>query len=201
MSKRQSWEQRFAGEDYLFGTEPIEFLAQQAARLAPGMRALAIADGEGRNGVWLAERGLDVVSIDISENALAKAQRLAAERGVSIETLRVDVNEWDWPTAAFDLVVTVYFHPPSEDRKRLHAAIFEALRPGGLIILEAFSKQQIRYRSGGPDDPDRLYSADSLRREFAAANILLLEEKTLRRRTGRFPGKLAAVIRLIADNP
>lgn len=201
MSKRGSWEERYAGADYLFGTEPNDFLVEEAARLVPGGRALAVADGEGRNGVWLAQQGLDVVSVDFSANGLAKARALAAERGVAIETIQADLFHWDWPVAAFDLVVTFFIHPAPRQRDVLLGAMFRALKPGGLLIFEAFSKAQAENEFGGPDDPDRLYSSAILRQALAQAEILLLEEKTIIRRTGRFPGEPAAVVRCIARRP
>lgn len=201
MSRQDFWEDRYSGEGYLFGTEPNDFLVEEADRLLPGMRALAVADGEGRNGVWLAEQGLEVVSVDFSANALAKARALAAERGVRIETRQADLFSWDWPVAAFDLVVTFYIHPPSNNQRILLAAMFQALRPGGLLIFEAYSKAHAECEFGGPDDPDRLYATALLRQILAEAEILLLEEKTIVRRSGRYPGKPAAVLRLIARRP
>ena len=201
MSKQESWEDRYAGEGYLFGTEPNDFLAEEANRLVPGGRALAVADGEGRNGVWLAEQGLDVLSVDFSNNALTKARALAAERGVAIETQQADLMQCDWPVAAFDLVVTFFIHPPSDEQQVLLAAMFQALKPGGLLLFEAYGKTQANNEFGGPGDPDRCYSAAILRQALAPAEIMLLEEKTIIRRSGRFPGKPGDVVRLIARRP
>ena len=116
------WDRRFEGEDYLFGTETNAFLASQAFRLEPGMKALAVADGEGRNGVWLSERGLDVVSIDASTVGLAKARELARRRGVTLETVLADLAEWEWEPEAYDLVVAIFvqFAPP--ELRRIIAA-------------------------------------------------------------------------------
>ncbi len=172
MSRQDFWEDRYSGEGYLFGTEPNDFLAEEASRLVPGARALAVADGEGRNGVWLAEQGLDVVSVDFSANALAKARALAAERGVAIETRQADLFRWDWPIAAFDLVVTFFIHPPSRDQRILLEAMFRALRSDGLLIFEAYTKAHADCEFGGPDDPDRLYSAASLRQTQESGRAL-----------------------------
>ena len=201
MSRQDFWEDRYAGEDYLFGTEPNDFLAEEAHRLVPGTRALAVADGEGRNGVWLAEQGLDVLSVDFSNNALAKARALATDRGVAIETEQADLMHWDWPVAAFDLVVTFFIHPPARDQQILLAAMYQALKPGGLLIFEAYGKAQADNEYGGPSDPDRCYSDAILRQALGQAEILLLEEKTIIRRSGRFPGKPGDVVRLIARRP
>ena len=199
-SKQQSWEERYAGEDYLFGTEPNDFLAEEAARLVPGQRALAVADGEGRNGVWLAGKGLDVLSVDFSANALVKARALAAERGLTIKTEQADLFAWDWPVAAFDLAVAFFIQPGRAQQRILFAAMLAALKPGGMLIFEAHAKAQAASEFGGPDNPDHLYSVATVREALAGAEaeIVILEEKTIIRRGGRHPGKPAAVVRLIA---
>ena len=201
-SKQQSWEERYAGKYYLFGTEPNDFLAEEAARLVPLAQnhghALAVADGEGRNGVWLAGQGLDVLSVDFSANALAKARALAAERGLSIKTEQADLFAWDWPRAAFDLVAAFVIQPGPAQQRILFAAMLAALKPGGMLIFEAHAKAQAASEFGGPDDPDHLYSAAMVRQVLEGAEIVMLEEKTIIRRGGRHPGKPAAVVRLIA---
>ncbi|MDP7228274.1 MAG: class I SAM-dependent methyltransferase, partial [Alphaproteobacteria bacterium] len=193
-SKQQSWEERYAGENYLFGTEPNDFLAEEAARLVPGQRALAVADGEGRNGVWLAGKGLDVLSVDFSANALVKARALAAERGLTIKTEQADLFAWDWPVAAFDLAVAFFIQPGRAQQRILFAAMLAALKPGGMLIFEAHAKAQAASEFGGPDNPDHLYSAATVREALAGveAEIVILEEKTIIRRGGRHPGKPAA---------
>ena len=103
------WDERFDRADYWFGTEPTPFLAEQAHRLKPGMNALAIADGEGRNGVWLARQGLKVTTVDLSPKGIAKAQLLAKRFGVTIETICADLESWDWGAPRFDLVVGILF--------------------------------------------------------------------------------------------
>src|SRR5215475_9579824 len=107
MSDLDRWETRFSAPGYWFGTAPNAFLASQAHRLRPGQTALAIADGEGRNGVWLAERGLDVLSLDFSPRAGEKARALAAERGVRLRTEQADVTTWNWPVSEFDLIAAI----------------------------------------------------------------------------------------------
>ncbi|MEO5337177.1 MAG: class I SAM-dependent methyltransferase [Magnetospirillum sp. WYHS-4] len=194
------WDEKFSTADYIFGTEPDPFLVAQADRLKPGGRALAVADGEGRNGVWLAGRGLHVLSADASPNALRKAEALAAARGVGIDALCTDLLHWDWPRRAFDLVADVYFHLGPLDRPRLHRAMLEALVPGGLLVLVAFHPSQAGRGTGGPPDPERLYSADLLRGDFAGAEILHLEECEVfsdMRLDSHRPG-MAAVTRLLA---
>ena len=136
MSELERWQDRFAGEDYRFGTEPNLFLKSQAHRLRKGQTALSIADGEGRNGVFLAEQGLDVLSLDFSPNGQAKARKLAAARGVPIRTEQADVITWNYPPEAFDVVVAIFFQfaTPAE-RAKIFAGIKRTLKPGGLLLL------------------------------------------------------------------
>src|SRR5580698_8058037 len=130
MGELERWEGRYAPESYLFGKAPNAFLAAQKSRLPKTGRALSIADGEGRNGVWLAEQGLDVVSMDFSPTAQRKAHALAASRGVTITTEQTDLSTWDWPADAFDVIVAIFAQPL--ERTRLFAGIRRALKPGGL---------------------------------------------------------------------
>ena len=126
------------------------------------MRALVPGDGEGRNGVWLAEQGLIVDTLDLSAAGVAKARALAAACGVEINALQADALTWDWPEAHYDLVALIYLHLVAEDRRRLHAKALAALKPGGLIVLEAFRPEQIERQKqgvrGGPHDVELLYS-------------------------------------------
>ncbi len=125
------WNQRFATEDYLYGTEPNAYLASKAAFFKPGMRAIVPADGEGRNGAWLVGQGLEGVSIDSSAVGLAKAGRLARRRGVTIARIEADLCRWAWPVAEFDLCVAVFVHFDRVLRAAPHARMIGALRPGG----------------------------------------------------------------------
>src|ERR1019366_6633820 len=150
-SEFDRWEARFAAPEYLFGTEPNEFLREQAPLLPAHGRALAVADGEGRNGVWLAEQGLDVLSVDFSPKAEAKAQALAKSRGVSLRTERVDLITWNWPTAAFDVVAAIFiqFATP-EERRSIFAGMRKALKPRGLLLMQGYRPEQLAYKTGGP---------------------------------------------------
>jgi 2-polyprenyl-3-methyl-5-hydroxy-6-metoxy-1,4-benzoquinol methylase len=175
--QRARWNQRFSGDDYLFGTAPNTFLASQRPLLRPGQSALAVADGEGRNGVWLAEQGLDVLSIDFSANALAKAQRLAAARGVALRTEQVDLFAWDWSGRSFDVIAAIFvqFATPDE-RTVLFANIKQSLTPGGHLILQGYRPKQLDYGTGGPPNAENMYTADLLRRSFDDLTIVHLSE-------------------------
>src|SRR5215213_9740044 len=139
MSELERWETRFAAPGYHFGTEPNAFLKSKADLLKPGQKALSIADGEGRNGVFLAEQGLDVLAMDFSPTALAKSRSLAEQRGVTIRTEQADLGTWQWPVAGFDVVVAIFFQfcaPPL--RARVFTSIKQALKPGGLLLMEGY---------------------------------------------------------------
>jgi SAM-dependent methyltransferase len=169
-----SWDDRYAATPNLFGDDPSPLLLEYRPLLSPGMKALAVGDGEGRNGVWLAQQGLDVLSIDLSAVALERARTRAASRGVELRTLCMDILAWEWPQAAFDLVTLMFVHLPAGQRRQLHRAIARALTPGGLFMLEAFHRDQPGYASGGPADPDLLYTLESLKADFAGFETLKL---------------------------
>jgi cyclopropane fatty-acyl-phospholipid synthase-like methyltransferase len=172
------WSGRYAeaGEDYLFGTAPNKFLASQARRLQAGWTALSVADGEGRNSVFLAEEGLAVTAVEISPVGLHKAQRLATSRHVAVDFVLADVLQWQAP-AAFDVVAAIFvqFVGPAE-RPLLFERIKAAVKPGGLLLLQGYTPQQIEYRTGGPSAVENLYTADLLRAEFADWEMLELRE-------------------------
>lgn len=195
------WNSRYAEPGYAYGTEPNAFLASQKKYLKPGGKALAVADGEGRNGVWLAQQGLDVLSVDASEVGLRKTQELAADRGVAIRTEKVDLITWQWPVQKHDVVAAIYVHFPSEARARMHRCMFEALKPGGILILEAFTPAQLNYKSGGPPVAEMLYSADMLRIDFAGGEILFIEEAIAELAEGKYHRGPGAVVRLVLRRP
>ena len=198
MSEEQDlWDARYAAEDYLFGTEPNEYLRAQARRLSPGLQALAVGDGEGRNAVWLARQGLEVTLVDISPVGLAKAHRLAERHGCRVTTIAADLTRWDWPTAAFDLVVEIFVHVPTDGRRTIHRAMAAALRPGGLALVEAFQKGQTARASGGPRTRPLLYDAASLAEDFAALETLELLEGTVLLAEGSKHRGPAAVVRYL----
>ena len=169
-----SWDDRYAASPSLFGDDPSPLLLEFRHLLVPGMQALAIGDGEGRNGVWLAQQGLDVLSIDLSAVALERARTRALSRGVALRTFCGDIFAWEWPCAAFDLVALMFVHFPAAQKQQLHHSIRRALKPGGLFMLETFHRDQIGYGSGGPSDPDLLYTLDSVGPDFADFETLKL---------------------------
>ncbi|TFI59733.1 class I SAM-dependent methyltransferase [Sphingomonas parva] len=175
MDHRQAWDDRYSVEHFVFGREPNAFLKSCAGYLRPGMRALALADGEGRNGVWLAEQGLDVLSTDISPRAQEKARRLAADRNTDLSFELVDLASWRWPPERFDLVVAIFIQFAGPDlRERIFEGIRSTLKPGGLLLLEGYRPEQVAFGTGGPPAADNMYTLDMLREAFADLEIIRL---------------------------
>ncbi len=161
-----SWDDEFSKPGYRYGTEPNSFLVEMAGRLPKASRVIAAGDGEGRNGVWLAGQGHGVLALDASSVGLAKARALAEERGVSIETAVVDLSTYAPERASADAVVLIYVHMPPAVRRAAHRNLASALKPGGLIILEAFHRDQLGRSSGGPKDPAMLFDLALLAEDF-----------------------------------
>lgn len=198
MSHLERWEERFSAPGYLFGTEPNAFLRSQADLLKPGMAALAVADGDGRNGVWLAQRGLDVHAVDFSPTALAKARTLARERGVTIRTELADLVHWDWPAEAYDAVVAIFvqFTMPDE-RGRMFAGMKRALRPGGVLLLEGYRTKQLEYGTGGPKNIEQLYTRELLEAAFGDLADLSVREYDVELDEGERHAGMSALIDLV----
>ena len=161
------WDQRFAEPGYKYGTEPNAFLRELAVRLPTTAEVLVPGDGEGRNGVWLARQGHRVTAVDSSAVGLAKVRALAAREGVVVVTELADLADWAPQVAAFDAVVLIYTHLPSSIRADAHRRLAMGLKPGGWLLLEAFHPAQLAHSSGGPNDPDMLYTPEQLSADFA----------------------------------
>ena len=198
MSEFERWEARFAGPEYHFGTEPNAFLKSKAGLLKPGQKALSIADGEGRNGVFLAEQGLDVLAMDFSPTALAKSQALARQRGVTIRTEQADLDTWRWPAGAFDVVAAIFFQfcaPPL--RARVFNNIKRALKPGGLLLMEGYTPKQREYKTGGPSEVENLYTRKLLEDSFSDFTSVEIREYDSEIHEGPGHGGMSALIDLV----
>jgi len=195
------WDERFGGADYAYGKEPNEFLLSQAALFRPGMQALMPGDGEGRNGAYLASLGLDVLSVDQSKAGLAKAAALARERGAELRTELADLAEWEWPEASFDMVGLFYLHLPPRLQTGLHQGAARALKPGGMLLFEAFHPENIPLPSGGPKDPALLYTPEQLRAAFPGFRFQELERAEVMLQEGQFHKGPAVVTRALAFKP
>lgn len=197
-----SWDERYDRPDYLFGEAPSAFLARNRDLVRRHERALSVADGEGRNGVWLAEQGLEVHAIDSSGVALAKARALAARRGVAITTHHLDIADYDWPEARFDLVVAIFvqFAPPAL-RDAMFAGMVRTLAPGGTLLMEGYRPEQIAYGTGGPGNPDHLYTEALLEERFKDLKIVRLASYDAELDEGAGHGGMSALIDLVARKP
>ena len=160
------WDTNFSVAGYKYGTEPNTFLTEQAHRFLPSGRVLVPGDGEGRNGVWLAQQGYRVTAMDGSAVGLEKARALASARGVDIETVLGDLADWIPKPEAFDALVLTYVHLSPALRQDVHKRLALALRPGGWLVLESFHPLQRSHSSGGPKDPAMLYTLDLLRNDW-----------------------------------
>lgn len=196
------WDERYSTEGFLFGTAPNAFLASQRRRLPTHGLALAVADGEGRNGVWLAEQGLDVLAVDASPVGLAKGQRWATERGVTLRQELADLAQWDFGVDRFDVIAAIFiqFADPAL-RERLFAGMQSALKPGGLLLLEGYRPEQLAFGTGGPAEVANLYTEQLLRGAFndLAIEHLAVHDTEIHEGTGH--DGMSALIDLVARKP
>jgi cyclopropane fatty-acyl-phospholipid synthase-like methyltransferase len=177
MSELERWETRFRAPGYVFGEEPNAFLKSKAHLLRKDQNALSVADGEGRNGVWLAEQGLDVLAVDFSESALAKARALASKRGVQLRTELADMFTWRWPASAFDVVVAIFTQVAfPQARAEFFSNLKRALKPGGLLLMQGYRTEQLTYGTGGPPEAERLYTRALIEKEFGDLADLEIRE-------------------------
>jgi SAM-dependent methyltransferase len=194
-----TWNKRFENPDYIFGLEPNEFLRGHAARIPRGSHVLCVADGEGRNSVWLAHQGMRVEAFDIAEVGVAKAKKLAADANVAVEFSVADCEQWPWPVEAYDAVVAIFvqFADPAM-RERLFANMIGSLKRGGVLVLQGYTPKQLEYKTGGPPFESHLYTADLLRTAFAALQIVELREYEAELSEGTQHHGRSALIGLVA---
>lgn len=196
------WDARFATDEYIYGTQPNRFLVSQAHRLSPGMTVLSIADGEGRNSVWLAEQGLKVHATDVSPVAVGKARQLAAQRHVSVQFTVADLAHWESEPDHYDVVVGIFIQFAAPDlRKRIFEIMQKSLKPGGLLLLQGYRTEQLAYGTGGPPLIENLYTRSELENAFRTLEILHLQEHETHLNEGSGHRGLSAVIDLVAKKP
>ncbi|MEI6436557.1 MAG: class I SAM-dependent methyltransferase [Bacteroidota bacterium] len=196
MSK-EIWNTLYRADEYVYGKLPNEFFRSELDKLAVG-KLLLPAEGEGRNAVYAAARGWDVRALDQSEEGQKKALLLAQETGVKISYDISDILTADFHTDEFDAIALIFVHLPSLNRVGFHHQVSRWLKPGGTLIIEAFSKEQANFTSGGPKDPDMLFSSESLADDFKSLKILMNNKLMVFHNEGAFHRGEASVIRLIA---
>lgn len=189
------WNDVYSCDDYYYGTEPNDFLVEHVGKLKG--RILSLAEGEGRNAVFMAERGLDVLAVDGSEVGLRKTQELAGCRNVQVDILLTDLNDFVPPANSVDGVLSVFAHLPSASRRALHQRCEQALKPGGIFMLEGYSQVQLSRTTGGPKNPDMLFSLEELLKDFSDSEMLLGQEIDREVLEGRGHTGMASVVQLI----
>lgn len=190
------WNNRYADSGYLFGTEPNSFLAEHFGFLSGPV--LSLSEGEGRNAVFLASHGLEVVGVDISTIALEKANNLAKFRGVDIKTIVADLAAYEPEENHYGSVISISAHLPSAVRNRLYPRVERALRPNGTFMLESYSENQLLRDTGGPKDADMLMTVEKLCREFLGFEPILLREIEREVIEGEGHRGMASVVQFIA---
>lgn len=198
----ETWNRRFDTPEYIFGTEPNEYLVTKASLLKPGRRALLVADGEGRNSVWCARLGLNVDAFDLSPVAIEKARRLAESQGVRVNYFVAGIDDWDWLPDAYDVVVAIFlqFATPRM-RKRLFANFIRTLKPGGMLILQGYTPKQLEFRTGGPPILEHLYTEEILRSAFSSMEILECRLYEAEIREGSHHVGMSALAGMVAQKP
>lgn len=194
------WNERYRADDYVYGKEPNDFVRDTVKDLPVG-DVLCLADGEGRNGVHLAELGHRVTSVDLSEVGLTKAQQLAAERNVALITVVADLAEFDLGEEAWDLIISVFAHLPPDVRRPLYRRVGRALRPGGRLVLEGYTIAQIGKGTGGPPVPEMMYSLAELTEDLEGLVIEHAVELDREVNEGSGHTGTGSVVQVIATRP
>lgn len=192
------WDDRYSVEGFAYGVAPNDFLAENVNRFSEAAKILCLAEGEGRNGVFLAKRGFEIVAVDSSAVGMEKAQQLAQKEGVEIKTTVADLAEFDFAENSFDGIVSIFCHLPPSLRKEVNKKIIRSLKPGGLLVLEAYTPKQLEYDTGGPQSLDLMLTFDILKDEFSALTILHALELEREIVEGRLHTGTGAVVQFIA---
>jgi SAM-dependent methyltransferase len=191
------WDERYQIDEYIYGVEPNDFLRAEAHRIPLGP-VLCLADGEGRNGVFLAGLGHEVTSVDLSSVGLGKAARLAKSKGVTLELVQADLATYELPVDRWSAIVEIFAHMPPVIRSRVHAQIPRALRAGGCLVYEAYRPEQLPLGTGGPKDVTMMPPLAELRGELASLELELAREVDREIHEGRFHGGPSATVQVIA---
>jgi SAM-dependent methyltransferase len=194
------WDERYAGDELVYGASPNDFLAQQAHRFPKSGRALDIGAGEGRNALFLASLGLDVLAVDQSAVGMEKAQRLARERGLSLRTQAVDLNDFQAEPNSFDVISSIFVHLPAALRAKVHTNVATWLKPGALFVLEAYAPDQLQRDTGGPKDPLLLAPLETLLAELAGLTIEHQAAVVRNVGEGRYHSGEASVVQVVAQS-
>jgi cyclopropane fatty-acyl-phospholipid synthase-like methyltransferase len=194
---QKMWDERFSQSEAVYGHAPNAFLMEQTARFRRGMHLLVPGDGYGRNGIWLARQGFHVHTVDLSAVGVERARAAAKAAEVKLTIEQADLATWNWPADHFDGVIAIFLHLPLQARAKVHGYMLRTIKPGGLIVLQAFSPAQLQHSSGGPKQVELLYTPAILREDFAPATALELEEKEIQIDEGHMHRGPAAVVQAV----
>lgn len=195
------WDQRYSGGGLAYGDQPNGFLVEQVNALKPGT-CLCLAEGQGRNAIWLARQGFSVTAMDQSPVGMARARELAAERGVSIDTQVGDLSDFDLGDARWDNIISIIGHLPSDLRRSVHQRVVRALKPGGIFLLEAYTPEQLAMPgTGGPSDADMLPTAEMVRSETEGLEFIIARETHREVNEGEYHHGMSAVVQIVARKP
>jgi cyclopropane fatty-acyl-phospholipid synthase-like methyltransferase len=194
----QTWDERYKKEGFYYGKEPNDFLRQNSELFKKGMKVLCLAEGEGRNSVYLATLGCDVTALDFSSVALNKLKSLAQEKSVSVQTVCSDLADYKIGEDQWDAIISIWCHVPSAFRQTLHKSVSNGLKKGGFVKLEAYTPKQIPKETGGPKDPDMLPTAKLLHQEFSGLDIQINKELDRDIQEGKAYQGLSSVVQLLA---
>jgi 2-polyprenyl-3-methyl-5-hydroxy-6-metoxy-1,4-benzoquinol methylase len=194
------WDQRYSRDNYAYGTKPNDFLMEMSDKLPTG-KVLCLAEGEGRNAVWLAEQGYQVTAVDASKVGLQKARKLAKARGVEISTVHADLADYDIGTQQWDAIISIFCHLPHDLRQDIHRRCVKGLRDKGIMLLEAYTPLQLEYKTGGPPVAEMMMDVQSLSSELIGLEFLHLQECVREIHEGEFHNGTGAVVQVLAKKP
>lgn len=192
------WDERYSTQEYVYGKLPNDFLLERYHSFRPGGAVLCLAEGEGRNAVFLAKKGFRVTGMDSSKVGKEKALELAKEHSVEIEYEVADLEKADLGEKKWDAIVSIFAHMPQSWRKDLHQRIFKALKPGGVLLLEGYSKEQLALGTGGPKDESLLYEMEEFENDLEEMNFEILVKTEREIQEGRFHSGRSSTIQLLA---
>ena len=194
--KGWAWDDRYAQNGWAFGTEPNDFLKQQAHLIPPG-RVLCLGEGEGRNATFLAEEGFEVVGVDRSQVGMDKAQGLAQTKGVFIETVVSSIEDFELAEGEWQGIISIFFHLPKELRQKVNRSVVEGLAPGGILVLEGYTPKQLDFGTGGPPDAERLVSLETLEKELSGLEVVVAQETEREVHEGRMHTGQGSVVQFV----
>lgn len=193
------WESRYANDDFAYGKMPNDFLAEQAHKIRPNSKILCLADGEGRNSVYLAKLGHQVTSVDFSEKGTEKLRKWAKEENLDIKVICEDLNNFEIKENTWDCIVSIFMHLPSPLRQNIHSNICKGLKHEGLFILESYTPDQLNLKTGGPSDIKLLLQLKDLKNEIAGLRIIIAEEIEREVFEGKFHNGMSSVVRFLGE--